>query len=142
MNASRDRRGMALVLVLAATVLAGSLALVALHAAVIRARLVSDARWRIEGTLVAASALGRFRMAHGDALDTLSDGGELLATGAGTDTWNWRLTATRAGPVIRLAVVAMRHAADGTPYAARHASLLLLRDPADTVRVMASRARF
>ena len=48
----------------------------------------------------------------------------------------------RSGALIRLTVTAVRRATDGTPYAARRASLLLSRDPADTVRVLARRARF
>ena len=141
-SVTADRRGISLVLVLAATVLAGSIALVALHAAVIRARLVADSRWRIEGTLIAATALAHFRLAHRGDLDTLADGGDVIAARARSDIWTWRAEALRTGSVIRIAVVAMRQAADGATYAARHASLLLVRDPADTVRVIASRARF
>ena len=140
---SEKRRGVALVMVLATTVLVGSLTLLALHAAVIHARLTADARWRIEGTLIASSALAATRVAHRSELDTLSDGAALsLPMVLRSDGWSWVAEANRVGAVIWLSVVASRPAADGTTYAARHASLLLVRDPADTVRVLARGARF
>ena len=138
-----DRRGVALVLVLAASVLVGSLTLVALHAVAIRVRLVSDARWRIEGALIASSALAQTRLAHRADLDTLADGAALtFPTVARPDGWSWYAGAARRGAVIRITVVATRRATDGNAFAAHRTSLLLTRDPADTVRVLAQRARF
>jgi hypothetical protein len=137
------RRGVALVMALAAIVLLGSLGLVATQCVLVRGRLAADARWRTEGEVVAASALASVRVAHRADLDTLSDGAALLFPGVTrADGWSWSAAASRSGPLIRLTVAAIRRAADGTPYAARRASLLLSRDPADTVRVLARRARF
>jgi len=141
---ARDRRrGVALVLVLAATMLLGSLTLLALHAAVIRVRLAADARWRMEGELVASTALAATRIGHAADLDTLADGGTMvLPTTERPDGWSWHAEAARAGSLIRIVVFARRRASDGSSWAARRASLMLARDPADTVRVLGSRARF
>jgi 4-hydroxy-3-methylbut-2-en-1-yl diphosphate synthase IspG/GcpE len=130
-------------MVLAAAVLAGSLALLALHSAVIRVRLVADARWRVEGALVASSALATVRVAHRPELEALGDGATLaIPSVVRSDGWSWSSTAVRTGSLLRVGVTATRHASDGTVYAAHAASLLLVHDPADTVRVLASRARF
>ena len=137
------RRGVALVMVLAATLLAGSLALLALQLAAIRGRLTSDARWRIEGQLVAASALAAIRVAHRTDLDTLSDGAAMtFATIVRSDRWTWHADARRTGPLIQITVFARYPASDGSTIAARRASLMLAHDPADTVRVLGQRARF
>jgi hypothetical protein len=136
-------RGVALVMVLAATVLVGSLTLVALQGALVQSRLVSDARWRAEGAAVVATALATVRVAQRADLDTLSDGAVLSVTAVTrADGWTWSASALRSGAVIRVSASALRHAADGSIYAARRASLLLSRNPADTVRVLAQRARF
>jgi hypothetical protein len=142
-GARPDRRGVAFVMVLAATVLIGSLTLVALQGALVRSRLVSDARWRAEGAAVVATALATARVAHRADLDTLSDGAvlSLIAT-TRSDGWSWSASALRSGALIQLSATALRSAADGSIHAARRASLLLSRDPADTVRVLAQRARF
>jgi len=130
-------------MVLVAAVIAGSLALVALQAAAIRARLVSDARWQIEGVVVAESALAAARVAHRADLDTLSDGGVLMIpANPRSDGWLWTATATRSGALIRLVVQATRRGSDSVIIASRRASLLLARDAADTVRVLGSRPRF
>ena len=130
-------------MVLAASLLVGSLALLALRAAVIHARLVSDSRWHIEATLIASSALANVRLERHGVFDTLSDGATWTApASARPNGWSWRAEASRRGPVIRLTVTVDRLAADGSLFAARRASLLLARDPADTVRVLARRARF
>jgi hypothetical protein len=137
------RRGVALVMVLAATVLVGSLALLALHLAVVRARLTSDARWRIEGQLVAYTALAATRVAHRTDLDTLADGAGLtLPTTVRSDGWSWHSEVSRAGALIHITALARYRGSDGSTYAAWRASLMLARDPADTVRVLARRARF
>ena len=139
----KETRGVALVMVLAAAVLVGSLALLALHLAVIRVRLTSDARWRIEGQLVASSALAATRIAHRADLDTLADGAtQIFLTTARSDGWSWHAEVSRAGVLIRIIAFARYRASDGRIYAARRASLMLARDPADTVRVLAQRARF
>jgi Tfp pilus assembly protein PilV len=139
----KDTRGVALVLVLAATLLVGSLALLALHSTVIRVRLTSDTRWRVEGQLVAASALAATRIAHRADLDTLADGATAtFATITRPDRWSWHAEASRAGALIRMTAFARYRASDGSIYAARRISLMLARDPADTVRVLAQRARF
>jgi hypothetical protein len=136
-------RGVALMMVLAATVLIGSLTLVALQAALVESRLVSDAHWRTEGAAVVATGLATVRVAHRADLDTLSDGAALsVAAVTRADAWTWSASAERSGAVIRLSVSALRRATDGSIYAARRASLLLSRNPADTVRVLARRARF
>lgn len=138
-----ERRGVALVLVLAAMTVVGSLALLALHLAVIRVRLTSDARWSIEGQLVAASALAATRISHRSDLDSLPDGATLiLPTTARSDGWSWHAEVSRAGALIRITALARYRASDGNLFAARRASLMLARDPADTVRVLAQRARF
>ena len=130
-------------MVLAATVLAGSLTLLALHSAMIRGRLVADARWRVEGAVIAASALATTRVGHAADLEALSDGATLtLPVVRRPDQWSWIATAVRRGALIQLVVVATRNAADGTSYAARRTSLLLVHDAADTVRVLVSGARF
>ena len=137
------RRGVALVMVLAASLLVSSLALLALRSAVSHARLVADARWRIEATLIASAALADTRVAHRGELDTISDGASWTTPAVvRPDGWSWRAEAARQGVVIRLAVTVGRLAADGTRFAGRHASLLLVRDLADTVRVLARQARF
>ncbi|MES1258995.1 MAG: hypothetical protein ABUL71_00265, partial [Gemmatimonadota bacterium] len=138
-----DARGASILLVLVAAVVAGSLGLVALHAAAIRARLVADARWQIEGVLVAGSALASARTAHRADLDTLADGGVLvIAPVVRADGWVWTATATRTGAIVRLDVQTTRRGSDGVPIATRRASLMLARNAADTVRVLGSRARF
>jgi hypothetical protein len=130
-------------MVLAATALLGSLTLLALHAAVVRVRLASDARWRIEGQLVASTALAAARIAHRGDLDTLTDGATMvLATTARLDGWSWYAEVRRTGALIRIIAFARLRAGDGSSWAARRESLLLARDPADTVRVLGSRARF
>lgn len=140
---TQPRRGAALVMALAALVLLGSLGLVATECALVRGRLAADTRWRTEGEMVAASALASARVAHRADLDTLSDGAVIrFPAVARGDGWSWTVAAGRGGALLRLVVTATRRAADGTPYAARRASLLLARDPADTVRVLARRARF
>jgi Tfp pilus assembly protein PilV len=142
-GARERRRGVALVLVLAATVLLGSLTLLALHAAVIRVRLAADARWRIEGELVASTALAATRIGHRADLDTLTDGATMvLATIERPDGWSWHAEVARAGALIRIVAFARLRASDGSSWAARRASLMLARNPADTVRVLGSRARF
>ena len=101
-----DRRGVALVLVLAATVLVGSLSLLALHGAAIRVRLLADARWRTEGSLVAASALAATRIAQDSALAGIADGALLnFPTVVRPDGWQWTASAARSGAVIRIAVL-------------------------------------
>jgi hypothetical protein len=138
-----DRRGLALVMVLAATVLVGSLALLALHMALIRVDLVSDARWRIEGELVASTALAATRIGRRADLDTLSDGATMILPATDrSDGWSWHAEVSRTGALIRVVALARYRASDGTIRAARRASLMLARDSADTVRVLAQRARF
>jgi hypothetical protein len=138
-----DRRGVALIIALAAVLLVESLTLVALEVAATRLRLAGDARWRVEAGLVAESGLGIARVANRTSLDNLADGGVLrLAPVFRGDGWSWRGVATRTGALIRLVVTARRMAADGRVHASRRASLLLIRDPADTVRVLAHRPRF
>jgi len=138
-----NRRGASLVIVLAASLLVGSLALVALRAAVVHARAAADARWHTEATLVAATALADMRVVQRGVFDTLTDGATWAAPDVvRPDGWSWRSVAVRRGPIIQLTVTARRLAADGTLFAAHRASLLLVRNPADTVRVLARRARF
>ena len=138
-----DRRGAALVMALAASALVGSLALLALGAAVVHSRLVSDTRWQVEAALVASSALANERLSRRALLDTMADGASWTAPQVvRPDGWSWRADAVRRGATIRLAVTVKRLAADGSLFAARRASLLLARSPADTVRVLARRARF
>jgi hypothetical protein len=143
-DGARDRRGgVALVLVLAATVLLGSLTLLALHAAAIRVRLAADVRWRIEGEMVASTALAATRIGHRADLDTLTDGATMvLPTTERPDGWSWHAEVARAGALIRIVAFARKQASDGSSRAARRASLMLARDPADTVRVLGGRARF
>ncbi len=142
-SAGDTRRGVALLMVLAAMALLGSLTLLALHAALIRVRLAADARWRIEGALVASTALAATRIGNRAELDTLADGTTMvLPTIARPDGWSWHAEVGRAGPLIRIVVFAQMRASDGGSWAARRASLMLARDPADTVRVLGSRARF
>lgn len=138
-----DRRGASLVLVLAAGALVASLSFVALRAAVICARLTGDLRWRTEGMLVAGTALASAAVGHRADLAALADGGSWVLTGPPRpDDWWWRIEARRRGALIRLVATARRAASDGSIYAARRASLMLARDPTDTVRVLARRARF
>ena len=76
-------------------------------------------------------------------LDTVSDGGDfVLPAVLRSDGWSWSGRADRMGTTIRLRVVAVLRAADGSTYASHAASLLLVRDAADTVRVLARGARF
>jgi hypothetical protein len=138
-----DRRGVALVMALVATMLVGSLTLLALHMAMIRVRLASDARWRVEGQLVASTALAEVRIAHRADLDTLADGATLAFPAiVRPDAWSWYAEVSRVGALIEIVAFARYSASDGSVYAARRASLMLARDPADTVRVLAQRARF
>lgn len=128
---------------LAASLLVGSLALLALRAAVVHARLASDTRWQVEATLIASSALASERLSRRALLDTMPDGAMWTAPlVARPDGWTWAAEAVRRGAMIQLTVTARRLAADGTLFAARRASLLLTHNPADTVRVLARRARF
>ena len=137
------RQGAALIMVLAVLVLVGSLTLVTLRVALIRSRLVADTRWRVEGQLIAATALAATRLAHRAELDTISDGAVLaFPPGVRPDGWTWQAEARRTGVLIRIITFARHTAGDGTIHAARRASLMLARDPADTVRVLARRARF
>ncbi|MGH7593791.1 MAG: hypothetical protein ACRELE_08080 [Gemmatimonadales bacterium] len=136
-------RGIALSMVLVAVALIASFTLLALQAAVIQVRLAADARGRVEGQLVAATALAVARVAHRADLDTLGDGATVVWPAViRPDGWSWQAQATRTGAVIRLIAVAERRSADGAVYAARRASLLLARDAADTVRVLDHRPRF
>lgn len=138
-----DRRGMTLVIALATMLVAGSLACVAITAGLIRLRLVADARWQVEATLVASSALGSARLLYRTDLDTLSDGATLLfAPVLRPDGWSWRVTASRAGPLVTLDVTVARRGSDSAIVAGKRASLLLSRDAADTLRVLARRPRF
>ena len=138
-----DRRGVALIIALITVVLVESLVLLALEVAAIRVRLAGDGRWRVEAAMVAASGLGVARVVNRASLDNLADGGVLrLPPVFRVDGWSWRGVATRTGALIRLVVIAERAAADGRVHASRRASLLLFRDPADTVRVLAHRPRF
>jgi hypothetical protein len=138
-----DRRGVALVMTLAAAVLVGSLTLVALHAAVIRTRLVGDGRRAVEGIVVASTALAAVRVGHQRDLDTLSDGATFdLPPALRPDGWSWSAHAVRVGVMLRLNVAVRFRASDGSTHASHAASLLLTRNPADTVRVLARWARF
>ena len=137
------RRGAALVMVLAATALLGSLAAMALHLALIRARLAADARWRTEAQLVAASALAGVRVGRRADLDSLGDGGVVFLAGSTRpDGWSWQAELSRSGALLRIVALARHAASDGSIWSARRASLMLARDPADTVRVLGTRARF
>lgn len=141
MNASR--RGIALIQALAAVALCGIFAGFAITAAAVRYQLTSDARWRSEGEEIAATALARARVQARRAIDSLDDGDRReVAADAASDGWTWTATAERHGAVIRLSVLAQRHAADGSLFATRHASLIMWRDSADTVRVFGDRPRF
>jgi hypothetical protein len=136
-------RGIALPMVLVAALLIESLTLVALRAAIVQVRLAADARARIEGQLVVASALATARAAHRADLDTLGDGSVVhWSVVLRPDGWSWQAEATRSGSLIRLAAVAERRSSDGSVLAARRASLLLARGTADTVRVLGRRPRF
>jgi hypothetical protein len=137
------RRGASLVVVLAASLLAGSLVLVALRSAVVHARVVADARWHTEAILVASAALAEVRVADRTVFDTLPDGTTWTKPDVDRpDGWSWHVEANRHGAIVQLTVAVRRLAADGTVFAARRASLLLVRNPADTVRVLGRRARF
>lgn len=140
---AQDRSGAALVMALAASILVGSLVPLALRAAIVHARLVSDTRWQVEAALMASSALASERLSRRALLDTIADGATWTApVEVRPDGWTWATEATRIGATIRLVVSVNRLAADGTPFAARRTSLLLAHNPADTVRVLARRARF
>jgi hypothetical protein len=139
----RTARGVALVMVLVAAVLIESLTLLALHAAIIHVRLVADERGRVEGQLVASTALATARVAYRADLDTLGDGDVIRWPAVWrSDGWSWHVEAARTGVLIRLIAVAERRSADGRVFAARRASLLLARNTADTVRVLGRRPRF
>jgi hypothetical protein len=130
-------------MVLVAAVLVESLMLVALRAAIIDTRLVADERGRIEGQLVVSTALAIARNVHRVDLDTLGDGGVIgWPAESRPDGWSWQAQAVRNGRLIRLIAVAERRSSDGGVFAERHASLLLARDSADTVRVLGRRSRF
>ncbi len=128
---------------LVALVLAGWFGAITMAACAVRVRAASDARWRTEGELVVASALASTRVAHRPDLDTLHDSTSITFPAVtGPDNWQWQTQAVRAGALIRLTALAQRHGADGALLAARRASLLLLRDSADTVRVLGDHPRF
>jgi hypothetical protein len=134
---------MSLVMALVALVLVGWFGTITMAACAVRIRAAGDARWRSEGELVVATALASTRVAHRPDLDTLHDGSVItFAAVARLDNWRWQTQAVRTGALIRLIALAQRHAADGTLIAARRASLLLLRDSADTVRVLGDHPRF
>lgn len=136
-------RGVALPIVLVAAVLVASLSLLALQAATVHVRLEADERSRVEGQLVASTALASARVTYRADLDTLADGGRIdWPTVVRPDGWSWRAEAVRTGAVIRLAAVAEQRSAAGVLLAAHRASLLLVRDAADTVRVLGLRPRF
>jgi hypothetical protein len=133
----------ALVMVLAAAVLMESLTLLALRAAIIHVRLVADERGRVEGQLVAATALATARIVHRADLVALGDGDVVRWPAVRrSDGWSWHAEAVRTGSLIRLVAIAERRSSDGTVFAAHRASLLLARDTADTVRVLGRRPRF
>lgn len=130
-------------MVLVASVVAESLMLVALQAAMIRVQAANDQRGRIEGQLVAASALATARVGWRRDLDTLSDGGTMFWNPVvRADGWTWRAVVARTGVLLRLVAWAERRASDGGRFALRRTNLLLIRDSADTVRVLGRRARF
>jgi len=138
-----DRRGVAVILSLVAIALVESLIVVMLTAVVIRTRLAGDARWATEGSLVADAALATARVSARAILDTLGDGATaILAAADRGDGWIWSAEATRRGEVIRLTARAERRDASGALVAERRASLLLVRQGADTVRVLVDRPRF
>lgn len=137
------RRGLSLVMALVALVLVGWFGAITMAACAVRIRAAADARWRTEGELVVATALASTRVAHRPDLDTLHDGGTITFPAVTRlDDWRWQVQAVRTGALIRLIAQAQRHAADGTLIAARRASLLLVRDSADTVRVLGDHPRF
>ena len=137
------RDGFALLMVIATSALVFGLMAVALAAAQVRSRLLGDARWRIEGQLVASSALAALRVEQAAVWDTLSDGAVAhFAVVTRADSWTWQGSAMRSGALVRLVVVAERRSPSGWLIAARRASLLLARESADTVRVIRQRARF
>lgn len=138
-----DRRGVAMVMALLANVLVLSFAVLALQAVTSRVRFTADARWRTEGWLVAASGLASVRVAAHGLLDTLSDGTVAqFAPVARGDGWWWNGRAERRGALVRVVVTAYRRGADGAVVAARQATLILARDPADTLRVIGWLPRF
>jgi hypothetical protein len=136
-------RGIALPMVLVASLLVESLTLVALRAAIVQVRLAADERARIEGQLIVSSALATARAAYRADLDSLADGSVVnWPVTWRADGWSWHAEAVRTGSLIRLVAMALHRSADGAVFAAHRASLLLARDTADTVRVLGRRSRF
>jgi len=136
-------RGTALVLALTALVVVGSLAAAGLAAATARIRLAAADRWSGESRLVVASVLANASVLARPALAALADG-ETRSVAAGTrsDGWAFDVEASRSGSLIRLVARVRLPDAAGRPVAARRATLLLVRGPSDTVRVLRHHARF
>ena len=136
-------RGTALVVALAAMVLVSSLAAAGLAAAAARIRLAAADRWSDESRLVVASVLAMASVTERPALADLADG-ETRSVAAGTwsDGWVFDVDASRSGALIRLVARVRRGDTVAGPVAARRATLLLVRGPSDTVRVLRHYARF
>ncbi len=140
---SAGRHGTSLVVALVAMVLVGSLAAAGLAAAAARIRLAAADRWSDESQLVVASVLATTSVATRPALAALADG-ETRSVAAGTrsDGWAFDVDASRTGALIRLVARVRRTDAAGRLSAGRRATLLLVRGPSDTVRVLRHHARF
>ncbi len=140
---SAERRGTSLVVALAALVLVGAFAAAGLAAAAARTRLAAADRWSGEARLVVASVLATVAVVERPALAVIADG-ETRAVAAGTrpDGWEFDVAASRSGALIRVVARVRRRDAAGSPVAAQRATLLLVRGPSDTVRVLRHYARF
>ncbi|HEY4319659.1 MAG TPA: hypothetical protein VGM77_00665 [Gemmatimonadales bacterium] len=137
-----NRRGTALLLVLAAVLVVASLATVTLQFAAVRTRLIAEARWEQEGWLVASSALAQARVSNSATLSALGESDTVtLIQGTRPDGWQIAVQARRHGIAIALVATALRRDGAGRPFAAHRAGLLLLRSGADTVRVSAQHPR-
>ncbi len=137
------RRGVALVMALVALAVTLGLAAAALAAARARVNLSAADRWATESRLVVASELAEWSTAGRDRLDSLADGEtRTIAAATRPDGWEYVVTASRRAALVRLVAEVRRRDAAGRRFAARRATLLLARGPADTVRVLRHHARF
>jgi hypothetical protein len=137
------RRGASLVMAVVTLLLVESFCALAATATAARARVAGDARFAIEGWLVARSAEAEAMLSLRDTMLAMTDGEQvLLGWQAGPAGWRHREELRRNGTLLRLTSLAEWRDAAGTLHASQRSTLLVSRASSDTLRVLDHRARW